>query len=143
MPSPVNIKNTIRLCHFFPAMIYIFFFFGRLVDFPPPLLSLLAVMDKDLSSAKSLYEQMQQEGIHVDELSLKRLAALYRNAQELVPFSEPPVSLTHTYMSPGFITDNNKKSNSDHTMFSQRLEPRKRLGWRLLFWNADDDYFLY
>lgn len=78
-------------------------------------------MDKDLSSAKALYEQMQQEGIHIDELSLKRLAVLYRDAQELVPFSEPPVSHTQRHTSPGFITDNenNKKSNSDHTMLSQ------------------------
>uniref|UniRef100_A0A3Q3MX86 Leucine rich pentatricopeptide repeat containing n=1 Tax=Mastacembelus armatus TaxID=205130 RepID=A0A3Q3MX86_9TELE len=52
----------------------------------------LAVLDKDLVSAKALYEQMQKEGVVVDELSLKRLAVLYREAGEPVPFPEPPVS---------------------------------------------------
>ncbi|MEQ2306456.1 hypothetical protein AMECASPLE_008482 [Ameca splendens] len=50
------------------------------------------VLDKDLPSAKALYEQMQKEGLHVDELSLKRLAGLYREAGETAPFSEPPES---------------------------------------------------
>ncbi|XP_069000477.1 leucine-rich PPR motif-containing protein, mitochondrial [Embiotoca jacksoni] len=50
------------------------------------------VMDKDLPSAKALHEQMQKEGIVVDELSLKRLAVLYRKAGEMVPFPEPPES---------------------------------------------------
>lgn len=49
-------------------------------------------MDKDLGAAKALYEQMQTEGILADELSLKRLAALYRNHGETAPFPEPPVS---------------------------------------------------
>lgn len=49
-------------------------------------------MDKDLSSAKALYEQMQKEGVPADELSLKRLAVLYRNQGETAPFPEPPVS---------------------------------------------------
>uniref|UniRef100_A0AAQ6AE64 PROP1-like PPR domain-containing protein n=1 Tax=Amphiprion ocellaris TaxID=80972 RepID=A0AAQ6AE64_AMPOC len=49
------------------------------------------ILDKDLTSAKALYEQMQKEGIVVDELSLKRLAVLYRNAGETAPFPEPPV----------------------------------------------------
>ena len=57
--------------------------------------SRLAVVDKDLSSAKALYEEMQKEGIAADELSLKRLAVLFRNEGEMVPFTEPPVSLTH------------------------------------------------
>uniref|UniRef100_A0A671Y8Q5 Leucine rich pentatricopeptide repeat containing n=1 Tax=Sparus aurata TaxID=8175 RepID=A0A671Y8Q5_SPAAU len=48
------------------------------------------VVDKDLSSAKALYEQMQKEGIAADELSLKRLAVLLRNQGETVPFTEPP-----------------------------------------------------
>uniref|UniRef100_A0A3P8RUY1 PROP1-like PPR domain-containing protein n=1 Tax=Amphiprion percula TaxID=161767 RepID=A0A3P8RUY1_AMPPE len=48
------------------------------------------ILDKDLTSAKALYEQMQKEGIVVDELSLKRLAVLYRNAGETAPFPEPP-----------------------------------------------------
>ncbi|XP_049456394.1 leucine-rich PPR motif-containing protein, mitochondrial [Epinephelus fuscoguttatus] len=50
------------------------------------------VLDKDLPSAKALYEEMQKEGIEVDELSLKRLAGLYRDAGETVPFTEPPES---------------------------------------------------
>lgn len=49
-------------------------------------------MDKDLSSAKALHEQMQREGVPADELSLKRLAVLYRNQGETAPFPEPPVS---------------------------------------------------
>uniref|UniRef100_A0AAR2K645 Leucine-rich PPR motif-containing protein, mitochondrial n=1 Tax=Pygocentrus nattereri TaxID=42514 RepID=A0AAR2K645_PYGNA len=47
-------------------------------------------LDKDLSSAKALYEQVQAEGLQLDELSLKRLASLYRDAGETVPFEEPP-----------------------------------------------------
>ncbi|XP_061600932.1 leucine-rich PPR motif-containing protein, mitochondrial [Cololabis saira] len=50
------------------------------------------VLDKDLTSAKALHKQMQTEGIAVDELSLKRLATLYHDAGEPVPFSEPPES---------------------------------------------------
>ncbi|KAM9726781.1 leucine-rich PPR motif-containing protein, mitochondrial [Menidia menidia] len=50
------------------------------------------VLDKDLTSAKALHEQMQKEGLAVDELSLKRLAALYREAGEAAPFTEPPES---------------------------------------------------
>ncbi|XP_056251178.1 leucine-rich PPR motif-containing protein, mitochondrial [Seriola aureovittata] len=49
-------------------------------------------LDKDLPSAKALHEQMQKEGIVADELSLKRLAGLYRQAGEPVPFTEPPES---------------------------------------------------
>ncbi|XP_062375874.1 leucine-rich PPR motif-containing protein, mitochondrial isoform X2 [Sardina pilchardus] len=47
-------------------------------------------MDEDLASAKSLYERAQQEGVQLDELSLKRLALLYRQAGETAPFQEPP-----------------------------------------------------
>ncbi|XP_041866197.1 leucine-rich PPR motif-containing protein, mitochondrial [Melanotaenia boesemani] len=50
------------------------------------------VLDKDLTSAKALHEQMQKEGLAVNELSLKRLAGLYREAGEAVPFPEPPES---------------------------------------------------
>ncbi|XP_071370521.1 leucine-rich PPR motif-containing protein, mitochondrial-like [Centroberyx affinis] len=49
-------------------------------------------LDKDLTSAKALYEQMQKEGMKVDDLTLKRLAALYRDAGETAPFLEPPES---------------------------------------------------
>ncbi|XP_060781602.1 leucine-rich PPR motif-containing protein, mitochondrial [Neoarius graeffei] len=47
-------------------------------------------MDKDLTSAKALYQQIQDEGLQINELSLKRLALLYKNAGEAVPFEEPP-----------------------------------------------------
>ncbi|KAJ8418453.1 hypothetical protein AAFF_G00141620 [Aldrovandia affinis] len=49
--------------------------------------------DEDLPSAKALYQQMQEEGAHVDEICLKRLAALHKNAGEPVPFEEPPESI--------------------------------------------------
>jgi len=67
----------------------------RLLLSPRPLC--VAVLDKDFSSAKALYEQIKEEGATIDELSLKRLAGLYREAEETVPFTEPPVSLTHTH----------------------------------------------
>lgn len=51
-----------------------------------------AGLDKDLPSAKVLYEQMQEKGVLVDELSLKRLAVLYSTQGESAPFPEPPVS---------------------------------------------------
>ncbi|XP_005930623.2 leucine-rich PPR motif-containing protein, mitochondrial [Haplochromis burtoni] len=57
-----------------------------------PYLMKCHVLDKDLPAAKALHEQMQKEGIVVDELSLKRLAVLYREAGETVPFPEPPES---------------------------------------------------
>uniref|UniRef100_A0A7N6FL79 Pentacotripeptide-repeat region of PRORP domain-containing protein n=1 Tax=Anabas testudineus TaxID=64144 RepID=A0A7N6FL79_ANATE len=69
-----------------------FFLSHFLTVFSP---SHLSGLDKDLSAAKALHEQMQKEGIVADELSLKRLAVLYRNAGEPVPFIEPQVSLTH------------------------------------------------
>ncbi|XP_076016482.1 leucine-rich PPR motif-containing protein, mitochondrial [Genypterus blacodes] len=49
-------------------------------------------LDNDLTSAKALYEQMQKEGLTVDDLSLKRLASLYQSSGETVPFTEPPES---------------------------------------------------
>ncbi|XP_072292461.1 leucine-rich PPR motif-containing protein, mitochondrial [Eucyclogobius newberryi] len=57
-----------------------------------PYLMKCHVLDKDLDSAKALHEQMQKEGVEVDELSLKRLAVLYRQVGETVPFPEPPES---------------------------------------------------
>ncbi|XP_054455932.1 leucine-rich PPR motif-containing protein, mitochondrial [Anoplopoma fimbria] len=57
-----------------------------------PYLMKCHVLDKDLSSAKALHEQMQKEGAVIDELSLKRLAVLYRDAGETAPFTEPPES---------------------------------------------------
>uniref|UniRef100_A0A8C7RYW7 Leucine-rich pentatricopeptide repeat containing n=1 Tax=Oncorhynchus mykiss TaxID=8022 RepID=A0A8C7RYW7_ONCMY len=62
-------------------------------------------VDNDLVSAKALYQQMQTEGVEADELCLKRLAVLYRNAGETVPFTEPPVSArTHTLCSDFSLT---------------------------------------
>uniref|UniRef100_A0A8C1TB22 Leucine rich pentatricopeptide repeat containing n=1 Tax=Cyprinus carpio TaxID=7962 RepID=A0A8C1TB22_CYPCA len=49
-------------------------------------------LDKDFRSAKALYERMQAEGVKADELTLKRLALLYKEAGEPVPFEEPPES---------------------------------------------------
>ncbi|XP_059215160.1 leucine-rich PPR motif-containing protein, mitochondrial [Centropristis striata] len=51
-------------------------------------------VNKDLESAKALYEQMQEEGVVAQELTLKRLAVLYRNAGQTVPFTEPPNSFS-------------------------------------------------
>nr|XP_057914042.1 leucine-rich PPR motif-containing protein, mitochondrial isoform X2 [Doryrhamphus excisus] len=50
------------------------------------------VADNDLPSARALYQRMQEEGVVADELSLKRLAVLYRQAGETPPFPEPPES---------------------------------------------------
>uniref|UniRef100_A0A669D8G0 Leucine rich pentatricopeptide repeat containing n=1 Tax=Oreochromis niloticus TaxID=8128 RepID=A0A669D8G0_ORENI len=61
------------------------------------------VTQKDLPAAKALHEQMQKEGIVVDELSLKRLAVLYREAGETVPFPEPPVKKLQEKSCPSFI----------------------------------------
>ncbi|XP_063047401.1 leucine-rich PPR motif-containing protein, mitochondrial [Engraulis encrasicolus] len=49
-------------------------------------------VDKDLASAKALYEQVQKEGLVMDELFMKRLALLYTQSGETVPFQEPPES---------------------------------------------------
>uniref|UniRef100_A0A8C1NPK8 Leucine rich pentatricopeptide repeat containing n=1 Tax=Cyprinus carpio TaxID=7962 RepID=A0A8C1NPK8_CYPCA len=53
--------------------------------------TLLNCLDKDFRSAKALYERMQAEGVKADELTLKRLALLYKEAGEPVPFEEPPI----------------------------------------------------
>uniref|UniRef100_A0A8D3DWS5 Leucine rich pentatricopeptide repeat containing n=1 Tax=Scophthalmus maximus TaxID=52904 RepID=A0A8D3DWS5_SCOMX len=52
-------------------------------------------LDNDLVSAKALHEQMQKEGMVMDNVSLKRLAVLYRNAGETAPFPEPSVGHAH------------------------------------------------
>uniref|UniRef100_A0A8C3SLJ4 Leucine-rich PPR motif-containing protein, mitochondrial n=1 Tax=Chelydra serpentina TaxID=8475 RepID=A0A8C3SLJ4_CHESE len=51
------------------------------------------VLDNDLASAKTLFEKVKAANIHTDEIFLKRLAVLLRNAGEPVPFTEPPVSV--------------------------------------------------
>lgn len=82
-----------------------------------------AVIDKDLLSAKALHQQMQQEGLQVDELSLKRLAVLYRSAGEELPFSEPPVSRSRTPRLPsGF----QREIKSSVTPVSQEGRGRRR-----------------
>uniref|UniRef100_A0A8D3E2B5 Leucine rich pentatricopeptide repeat containing n=1 Tax=Scophthalmus maximus TaxID=52904 RepID=A0A8D3E2B5_SCOMX len=67
-------------------------------NFPKPmsmLLNWLFYLDNDLVSAKALHEQMQKEGMVMDNVSLKRLAVLYRNAGETAPFPEPSVGHAH------------------------------------------------
>lgn len=49
-------------------------------------------LDKDFPGARALYEHTQKEGIVLDDLSLKRLSVLYRNAGETAPFPEPAES---------------------------------------------------
>ncbi|XP_030051658.1 leucine-rich PPR motif-containing protein, mitochondrial isoform X2 [Microcaecilia unicolor] len=49
-------------------------------------------LDKDLASARALYEKMKAEGLSMDELFLKRFAVLLKDAGEPVPFPEPPES---------------------------------------------------
>ncbi|XP_072121073.1 leucine-rich PPR motif-containing protein, mitochondrial isoform X2 [Mobula birostris] len=50
------------------------------------------VLDNDAVSAKALYEKIKEEKIVPDELFLKRLAVLLKNAGEPVSFTEPPES---------------------------------------------------
>nr|XP_005296166.1 leucine-rich PPR motif-containing protein, mitochondrial [Chrysemys picta bellii] len=52
------------------------------------------VLDKDVVSAKTLFEKMKAENIHADEIFLKRLAVLLKDAGEAVPFTEPPESFS-------------------------------------------------
>ncbi|XP_023603066.1 leucine-rich PPR motif-containing protein, mitochondrial isoform X1 [Myotis lucifugus] len=49
-------------------------------------------VDKDVSSAKALYENLTAKKIKLDDLFLKRYAVLLKNAGEPVPFPEPPES---------------------------------------------------
>uniref|UniRef100_A0A8C1ESW8 Leucine rich pentatricopeptide repeat containing n=1 Tax=Cyprinus carpio carpio TaxID=630221 RepID=A0A8C1ESW8_CYPCA len=60
-------------------------------------------LDKDFSSAKALYERMQAEGVKADDLTLKRLALLYKEAGEAVPFEEPPVIISIHYVEGNFM----------------------------------------
>uniref|UniRef100_A0A8C5MAX7 Leucine rich pentatricopeptide repeat containing n=1 Tax=Leptobrachium leishanense TaxID=445787 RepID=A0A8C5MAX7_9ANUR len=48
--------------------------------------------DKDVDGAFALYEKMKTENIPTNELILKRLAGLLKNAGRPVPFTEPPES---------------------------------------------------
>uniref|UniRef100_A0A667YIG4 Leucine rich pentatricopeptide repeat containing n=1 Tax=Myripristis murdjan TaxID=586833 RepID=A0A667YIG4_9TELE len=69
-----------------------------------PYLMKCHAIDKDLSSAKALYNVMLQEGVAVDELSLKRLAVLYREAGETAPFPEPPVMVITSHFFSAYCT---------------------------------------
>uniref|UniRef100_A0A8C8Z4I3 Leucine-rich PPR motif-containing protein, mitochondrial n=1 Tax=Prolemur simus TaxID=1328070 RepID=A0A8C8Z4I3_PROSS len=50
------------------------------------------VLDKDVTSAKALYEQLTAKNVKLNDLLLKRYAFLLKNAGEPVPFLEPPES---------------------------------------------------
>lgn len=52
-----------------------------------------SVLDKDMASAKALYEHLTAKNVELDELFLKRYASLLKNVGEPVPFTEPPVSI--------------------------------------------------
>nr|XP_020041273.1 leucine-rich PPR motif-containing protein, mitochondrial isoform X2 [Castor canadensis] len=49
-------------------------------------------LDKDVASAKALYEHLTAKNTKLNDLFLKRYAFLLRNAGEPVPFTEPPES---------------------------------------------------
>lgn len=50
------------------------------------------VLDKDVASAKELYEHLTAKNMPLDELFLKRYATLLKEVGEPVPFTEPPAS---------------------------------------------------
>ncbi|XP_012611837.2 leucine-rich PPR motif-containing protein, mitochondrial [Microcebus murinus] len=47
-------------------------------------------LDKDVTSAKALYEHLTEKNVKLNDLCLKRYALLLKNAGEPVPFPEPP-----------------------------------------------------
>ncbi|XP_074079043.1 leucine-rich PPR motif-containing protein, mitochondrial [Macrotis lagotis] len=49
-------------------------------------------LDRDVASAKALYEEMKAKNIKMDNIFLKQYAVLLKNAGEPVPFPEPPES---------------------------------------------------
>ncbi|KAK7821573.1 hypothetical protein U0070_014453 [Myodes glareolus] len=49
-------------------------------------------LDKDVTSAKALYEHLTAKNVELDDLFLKRYATLLKDVGEPVPFTEPPVS---------------------------------------------------
>ena len=53
-----------------------------------------SVSDKDVASAKALYEHLTAKNLKLDDLFLKRYASLLKEVGEPVPFTEPPVSMT-------------------------------------------------
>uniref|UniRef100_A0A8C5L7Y9 Leucine-rich PPR motif-containing protein, mitochondrial n=1 Tax=Jaculus jaculus TaxID=51337 RepID=A0A8C5L7Y9_JACJA len=50
------------------------------------------VLDKDVTSAKALFEHLSSKNRKLDDLFLKRYAVLLKSAGEPVPFTEPPES---------------------------------------------------
>ncbi|CAH2254796.1 leucine-rich PPR motif-containing, mitochondrial [Pelobates cultripes] len=50
--------------------------------------------DKNVDAAMALYEKMKAENLNPDELLLKRLAVLLKDAGKHVPFTEPPESFS-------------------------------------------------
>ncbi|XP_055475023.1 leucine-rich PPR motif-containing protein, mitochondrial [Psammomys obesus] len=50
------------------------------------------VLDKDVASAKALYEHLTAKNVKLDDLFLKRYASLLKDVGEPVPFTEPPES---------------------------------------------------
>ncbi|KAK2092417.1 hypothetical protein P7K49_028945 [Saguinus oedipus] len=48
--------------------------------------------EKDVTSAKALYERLTAKNIKLNDLFLKRYAFLLKSAGESVPFTEPPES---------------------------------------------------
>ncbi|XP_052042455.1 leucine-rich PPR motif-containing protein, mitochondrial [Apodemus sylvaticus] len=50
------------------------------------------VSDKDVASAKALYEHLTAKNLKLDDLFLKRYASLLKDVGEPVPFTEPPES---------------------------------------------------
>ncbi|EDM02691.1 leucine-rich PPR-motif containing, isoform CRA_c [Rattus norvegicus] len=50
------------------------------------------VADKDVASAKALYEHLTAKNMKLDDLFLKRYASLLKDVGEPVPFTEPPES---------------------------------------------------
>lgn len=50
------------------------------------------VADKDVASAKALYEHLTAKNVKLDDLFLKRYASLLKDVGEPVPFTEPPES---------------------------------------------------
>ncbi|XP_057622765.1 leucine-rich PPR motif-containing protein, mitochondrial [Chionomys nivalis] len=49
-------------------------------------------LDKDVTSAKALYEHLTAKNVELDDLFLKRYATLLKDVGEPVPFTEPPES---------------------------------------------------
>lgn len=58
-----------------------------------PLTPSPSALDKDVASAKALYEYLTAKNLKLNDLFLKRYASLLKDVGEPVPFPEPPVSI--------------------------------------------------